>query len=116
MTDVDWETWLLEDASPPIIEKMTDRGEDALSPIERLTYCVWVADYGMRNAGDLETAADLHPQFKPEAAAIAASLQLSKTTELFNLSDDELEQVYFDRFDELCTEISEALGVPPQIN
>ena len=116
MTGIDWETWLLEDAGHPIIEKMTERGIDALSPVERLTYCMWVADYGMRNAGDLETAADLYPQFKLEAAEIAASLQLSKTTEAFHLTDAELERAYFDRFDELCTEISEALGVPPQLN
>ncbi|WP_066812494.1 hypothetical protein [Sphingomonas asaccharolytica] len=116
MTGIDWETWLLEDAGHPIIEKMTERGIDALSPVERLTYCMWVADYGMRNGGDLETAADLYPQFKSEAAEIAADLRLQKTTEVFDLTDSELATVYFDRFDELCTEISEALGVPPQIN
>ncbi|MDB5677358.1 hypothetical protein [Sphingomonas bacterium] len=116
MSDVDWESWLLEDAGDPIIEKKADQGPDTLTPAEQLTYCLWVADYGMRNAGDLETAADLYPPFKMEAAEIAARLGLSKTSEAFNLSDDDLQQTYFDRFDGMCAEISEALGVPPRAN
>ena len=46
----------------------------ALSPVERLVYCLWVADYGMRNAGDLDTARDLYPDFQREAVELAREL------------------------------------------
>ena len=49
------ETWLIE-AGDEVIQKMAASGSDGLSLWERLVYCLWVADYGMRNAGDLDTA------------------------------------------------------------
>ena len=112
MTSIDWETWLVEDAGHSVIEKMATN--DALSAAEKLTYCLWVADYGMRNAGDLATAADLYPPFHNEAAELAAVLQLPRTTSAFGLPLEELERSYFERFDEVCEEISRALGVPPR--
>ncbi|WP_139354080.1 hypothetical protein [Sinorhizobium sp. A49] len=56
----DNETWLVE-AGCIVVETKALVGYAPLSPLERLIYCVWVADYGMRNAGDLKAAADVHP-------------------------------------------------------
>jgi hypothetical protein len=47
------ETWLMETGDAIIRKKARYKIDDW----ETLVYCLWVADYGMRNAGDLETAA-----------------------------------------------------------
>ncbi|MEO5493577.1 MAG: hypothetical protein ABIR08_06080 [Sphingomonas sp.] len=107
---VDWETWLVEDAGHSVIQKEAEQGAEALSPAERLTHCLWVADYGMRNAGDLKTAADLRPSFQSEAATLARQLGLQATAEAFELPSDALEASFFDRFDEICSEVADALG------
>jgi hypothetical protein len=60
MPDEDNETWLLN-AGGRVIEKMAAEDYSSLTAVDRLTYCIWAADYGMRNAGDLETVADLNP-------------------------------------------------------
>ena len=57
-TDTDNETWIIE-AGDAVIQKEARLGIGRLTPWEALVYCVWVADYGMRNAGDLDTAEDL---------------------------------------------------------
>ena len=111
---IDWETWLVEEGGDQVIQKEAAAGRAALTPAERLTYCLWVADYGMLNAGDLETAEDLHPGFQAEAAEIARTLDLPKTTAAFSLAPVELQQVYFDVFDDICLEVSTALGSPQQ--
>ncbi|WP_332770517.1 hypothetical protein [Phenylobacterium sp.] len=49
----DNETWLI-DTGHDVIEKKAATGPASLNPRERLIYCLWVADYGMKNAGDLE--------------------------------------------------------------
>ena len=63
----DNETWIIE-AGDAVIQKRAEQGDDALTPLERLIHCLWVADYGMRNAGDLITAGDVYPSFHDEAA------------------------------------------------
>jgi len=64
-----------------------------------LAYCLWVADYGMRNAGELDTKADVSPEVHLNARA----LSLRSTHEAFSLSD--LEREYFDRCESICSEI-----------
>ena len=110
MSEIDWETWLIEDAGHPIVVKKSEVGLEGLTPAERLTYCLWVADYGMRNAGDLQTASDLYPPFQSEGAQIAAELSLTNTAALFASAPSEFEQNYFDRFDEVCREIASTLA------
>jgi hypothetical protein len=66
MTDEDNETWLL-DAGDEVIQAKAAHGIDSLSARDRLIYCLWVADYAMRNAGDLSTASDL---YAPSAAQL----------------------------------------------
>jgi hypothetical protein len=98
----DNETWVIE-AGDGIITK---RAEGViLSPAERLVYCLWVADYGMRNAGDLETAHDLYQGFQTEAAELARNLGLEFARQSFELPADALRAEYFERFDRICTEI-----------
>ncbi len=98
----DNETWLI-DAGDAVITKRASGSQ--LSSVERLIYCVWVADYGMRNAGDLETADDLHPEFQSEAVGLAEELGLPFTRDSFTLPTLDLQGRYFERFDRVCCEI-----------
>ena len=101
----DNETWVIE-AGDAII---TQRAEGVtLSPVERLVYCLWVADYGMRNAGDLETAHDLYHGFQPEAAELARKRGLEFARQSFELPAEVLQAEYFERFDRICAEIQGA--------
>src|SRR5262245_41634383 len=102
----DNETWVIE-TGDTVIRKMTCEGIECLSPWETLVYCLCVADYGMRNAGDLNTAADVYPEFHLNARRIAKALSLRLTYEAFSLSKSELEREYFDRFESICNEIKD---------
>jgi hypothetical protein len=104
---VDNETWII-DAGDTIVRKRADGGWEALSPLERLIHCLWVADYGMRNAGDLTAACDLYKSFHEEALQLSKVLKLSITQSAFALSLADLEQQYFRRFDAICDEIRAA--------
>ena len=101
---IDNQTWLIE-AGDAIIKKEMRLGAASLTAIERLIHCLWVADYGMRNAGDLATAADVYPPFHKEALALAKSLALSATADAFSLPLDAFESSYYERFDSICDEI-----------
>ena len=100
----DNETWIL-DAGDAVIEKRAAQGPAALQPLDRLIYCLWVADYGMRNAGDLSSAGDLYPDFQTEAAELARGLKLPTTHAAFALSQTELQAQYFQVFDAICDEV-----------
>ena len=100
----DNETWLIE-AGHDVIEKKAAAGPASLSPRERLIYCVWVADYGMRNAGDLETAADLYAPFQHEGKTLSADLSLPLAYAAFSLRRSDLQDRYFDLFDSICGEL-----------
>lgn len=103
----DNETWVIE-AGDAIIEKEARSGSRSLVPWERLVYCLWVADYGMRNAGDLGAAQDVCADFQSEARRIAEDLSLRLTREAFSLPRSALEKEYFIRFDQICHEIRNA--------
>jgi hypothetical protein len=103
----DNENWIVE-AGDTVIQKKAHGGIECLSRWERLVYCLWVADYGMRNAGDLDTAADVYPQFHLDAKRMAETLSLRSTHEAFSLSRSDLEREYFDRFESICDEIRAA--------
>jgi hypothetical protein len=103
----DNETWVIE-AGDRVIQKKARAGVERLSPWEKLVYCLWVADYGMRNAGDLDTAAEVYPQFHLDAQRMAETLSLRLTHEAFSLSQGDLEREYFDRFEAICIEIRAA--------
>lgn len=101
------EDWLLV-AGDRVIQKRAIAGYSSLSPIERLTYCLWVADYGMRNAGDLITATDLHPTFLNDARTAARELGLAQSSAAFSLSITELQRTYFDLFEVVVRELVDA--------
>lgn len=107
MPDDDHETWLLNESDRVIGQKTTE-GWWSLTPLARLTYCLWVTDYGMRNAGDLMTAADLHPTFLTDGKIAAQELGLLQATAAFSLTPKELESQYFDLFDNVVAEIRTA--------
>ena len=100
------ETWIIE-AGDAIIQKRAEQGDGALTPLEQL-HCLWVADYGMRNAGDLITARDVYPAFRDEAARLSRELALPLTHSAFGLHRSDLEQCYFELFDQICNEIRAA--------
>jgi hypothetical protein len=102
----DNDSWIIE-AGDAIIQR---RGAAGLTPLERLIYCVWVADYGMRNAGDLTTARDLYEPFHEEALQLSQALGLKVTHSAFALAPAELERQYFERFDAICDELRDACG------
>jgi hypothetical protein len=103
-TDLELETWIV-DVGGDVVEKVSERGRAALAPLEKLIYCVWVADYSMRNAGDLVAASDLYSQFQEEAAALALELVLPRTYAAFALSKTDLEARYFDLLSGMVHEI-----------
>lgn len=107
----DNETWLIE-TGDLVIRKKATFGAEGLLTWEVLVYCLWAADYGMRNAGDLDTAADVHPAFQEQARRIAEQLSLPMTHQAFSLSKDDLEMQYFERFELMCDEIKVAR--PPE--
>jgi hypothetical protein len=93
-TDAERETWIVE-VGGAVIEKEATHGAAALTPLDQLILCLWSADYGMRNAGDLETASDVHPGFQQEAASLAHELGMPRTQVAFSLPPAELEARYF---------------------
>ncbi|TBR25734.1 hypothetical protein EPO15_01600 [bacterium] len=98
------ETWILEEGHK-VIGKEAKDGKSSLTQWERLVYCLWVADYGMRNAGDLGTAQDLYADFHSEGERIAKGLSLSMTSDFFALPRDAFQREYFDRFELVCNEL-----------
>ena len=107
MFPTDNETWLI-DRGDEIIGKKADQGIVALSVWERLIYCLWVADYSIRNAGDLETANDLYQGYRTELFSLADQLGLSETASAFTLQNDQLLQQYEVLFEDICDEIKRA--------
>lgn len=107
MHEDDLEAWLLDEGDR-IIEQKAAKGYSSLNLHARLIYCLWVADYGMRNGGDLETAADLHPTFLLDGQSAAKELGLPQTIAAFSLPPRELERRYFDLFDSIAAEIRSA--------
>lgn len=104
---MDNETWLIEEGDR-VIHKESRHGTDHLSTWERLVYALWVADYGMRNAGDLETARDVDADFQSVALSAAEELSLPISGGVFRLSVEALEERYFEMFDAVCDEIRRA--------
>jgi hypothetical protein len=100
----DNESWIVE-RGDAVIQRKAARGFNSLTPLERLIYCLWVADYGMRNAGDLVTASDIHASFQTEGALLAKQLGLNLATTAFVLPTAILQNRYFDLFDGICDEI-----------
>jgi hypothetical protein len=100
----DNEGWIVE-AGDDVIAKKAREGAAALSPWEQLVYCLWVADYMMRNAGNFSNAEAMYPAFDTEAARLAEHLGLRTTHQAFSLARSALQEEYFDRFEAICDEI-----------
>ena len=104
---IDNETWLIQ-AGDAVMQKRASSGSDSLAPWERLVYCLWVADYGMRNAGDLDAAHAVYVDFQSEARLIAKDMALRLTHDAFSLPPRVFAHEYFNRFDQICHEIRTA--------
>lgn len=101
------ESWLI-DRGDLVIRKKAQSGTASLNGWERLVYCLWVADYMMRNAGDFANAADMYPTFQEDAQRFAKQLSLPVTCEAFSLSRRKLQREYLNRFEAICDEIRNA--------
>jgi len=95
------ETWII-DAGDQVIQKMAGNSDAVLSSKERLIYCLWVADYCMRNAGDISQASVMHAGWQKEAAEHSKKLVLDFCGETFLLPESSFEEQYFSRFDGGC--------------
>lgn len=101
---MDNETWILEKGDE-IIELMTSNGYEALSSKQKLTYSFWVLDYSIRNAGDVETAYDLFPEFNIDGLRYAQELNLEKTIEYFSKKVEGVTSSFYDYFELICEEL-----------
>jgi hypothetical protein len=101
---IDNETWLIQ-AGDAVIQKRATEDLDSLGPWERLVYCLWAGDYGMRNAGGLDAARAVYADFPSDARLFSEDMALRLTHEAFSLPSRELEREYFNRFDQICHEI-----------
>ena len=108
----DNENWIVERGGE-VVDKKAGVGLAALDDWEHLVYCLWLADYMMRNAGDFANAEALYPAFQAEAVARARKLGLRLTESAFALSERRLQDEYFDRFEAICNEIRKAEGAGP---
>src|SRR5258706_15439699 len=100
----DNERWII-DAGDTVVQRRIAHGMARLKPLDRLIYCLWIADYGMRNAGDLAAACDLYASFQDEASQLSKELVLTVTQSSFALPRAKLEHQYFQLFDAICDEI-----------
>ena len=100
------QTWVVE-TGDRIIQKKAKVGVASLGDWERLVYCLWFADYMMRNAGDFEDA-DMYPTFQTDAVQLATRLGLAAARDIFSLSRRKLQKEYFDRFESVVNEIRNA--------
>ena len=100
----DNEDWLIE-FGHEVIEKKAKIGTAGLSDKERLVYSLWVSDYCMRNAGDLEQAAALYKNWQSDGLKSASNLRLPRSAELFSLPPPDFEAGYLSRFEAVCDEI-----------
>jgi hypothetical protein len=91
-----------------VLEKKAKNGLESLNSWERLVYCLYMADYMMRNAGDFANAPDLCPNFQSDGKRFAKELALTATLEAFSLSELRLQREYFDRFEAICNELKKA--------
>jgi predicted HTH transcriptional regulator len=103
------EDWIIEEGDE-VAQKRAEHGKANLSKWETLVYCLWVADYGMRNAGDLGAAQDVYADFKREGAEISRTIGLKLTHDTFSLDNKAFEKQYFDLFDAICDEIRATKG------
>ncbi len=108
--DFELETWIVE-AGHEVLEK--ESRFEVLSDRELLIKCLWAADYGMRNAGNLETANDIFSGFQAEARQIAERLSLTATRDAFALPRDQFEMSYFQRLPKICAELKSSPVTPP---
>jgi len=101
----DYESWLIDEAES-VIRRKASVSLACMSPWERALYCLWVADYSVRNAGDLQAAYDLEADFKSAGLQAALALRLPAVSALFSLDDREFLRRYLATFDSICRELA----------
>ncbi len=67
---IDLESWLI-DAGDAVITKRVERGDEALTALDRAVYDLWAIDYAVRNSGTLRPLEDLRPTAVADLATFA---------------------------------------------
>ncbi|MBD3673143.1 MAG: hypothetical protein HUJ26_06410 [Planctomycetaceae bacterium] len=106
-TDDDNETWIIE-FGDEIIQKKSQNGFESLNDYEQLVFLVWIADFSIRNAGDLVSGKDIRPGFKQEILSLARKLSYSVMIQAFDQPDEDLIENYYNLFDSICDELRKA--------
>lgn len=105
---MNWESWLLDEGDK-VVESKARLGLEKLSKADQLLYCLWVGDYSLRNAGDLESGDQLLPGWLPRLVELANELGLTKVEKFFRelpSAGKSAFDLYWDHFAELCQETS----------
>ena len=103
----DNETWVVG-AGADVLRKLAEHGDEGLSAKEQLLYRLWVADYCMRNAGDLEQIDQMCEHCLEDAARLSLELALPSAHEAFSLPRPKFQAEYFSHFDRICSEVRRA--------
>ncbi|MFN8609757.1 MAG: hypothetical protein U0931_19615 [Vulcanimicrobiota bacterium] len=104
-----WESWLLDEGER-VAELKAAHGLEQLSKLDLLLYCLWVGDYSLRNAGDLEAGEQLLPGWLPRLVELARELGLDGVASFFEklpAAGSDAFDLYWDHFDQLCQEVSQ---------
>lgn len=105
---MNWESWLLDEGDK-VVERKAEIGLEQLSEADQLLYCLWVADYSLRNAGDLESGNQLLPGWLARLVELAARLGLSGVESFFRelpAAGGGAFDLYWEHFSQLCQEVS----------
>ena len=97
------QSWIIE-YGDTVLKRKASQGDGALADIDQLVYCMWFADYGMRNAGEVAAAYDVDGRFHLNGAVLAKKLGLPESRKLFGLPPSEFQSEYFGRFECVCEE------------
>ncbi len=100
------EDWIIEKGDA-VIQRQALYPEHVTAE-EQLVYCLWCVDYGMRNAGDLQPAFDIKHDVMDKGRSLSSTLALPRSEAFFTLPVIDAERQYFDKFEEVCSEIEAA--------
>jgi hypothetical protein len=110
---IDYESWLIDEGDA-VIHRKASVGLAQLSTWERAVYYLWVADYSVRNAGDLQAAHGLEAEFKSAGLQAARALRLPAMSALFSYDDGEFVRRYDETFDRVCAELADSRTSAPE--
>jgi|GEM_PF-1319400 len=108
MTDYsDNQSWLHE-SGYNLSQKKDEDGFANLNPWDRLIYCLWIADFGIRKEGSLSAAMNMYEDFQTEGKRAAQELSLRHCHKSFSLAPEEFGECFLENINTLCDEVRKA--------